>query len=208
VPHLADPSIAGVPTGQYPLIGRDREMAALEALLSAGRSALAVVSGPLGSGKSKLVREFAERARSAGWDVLSHELRSDMAVDDMTRWSGGGRRRLVLIIDGWRRGERLLDWLRAELGSRPELVAVIADEEATVAELRDIASVWLELAPISSSVIEDHLSSASAGIDPPLAAPEMAIYVTQIQERPELLGPLVRVLHEAAVASAELGSPP
>jgi class 3 adenylate cyclase len=64
---LLEPTGAGAPSvGQAPLIGRARELRALEEVLGdvveAGRPHLTLVFGPAGIGKSRLVREFREAA--------------------------------------------------------------------------------------------------------------------------------------------------
>jgi tetratricopeptide (TPR) repeat protein len=52
-------------------VGRTRELAALEALLEAGRNgtSVVIVSGEGGVGKSRLAAEFASRASRRGWTV-------------------------------------------------------------------------------------------------------------------------------------------
>ncbi|HXK21100.1 MAG TPA: adenylate/guanylate cyclase domain-containing protein [Myxococcota bacterium] len=54
-------------------VGRESELAELEANLrwaAAGYRRLAIVSGPAGVGKSRLVHELAQQARAEGWTVL------------------------------------------------------------------------------------------------------------------------------------------
>ena len=62
---LAAGAVRGLP--QAPLIGRDRDLDALQATLAeafgTGRPRLAIVFGPAGIGKSRLTREFLARAR-------------------------------------------------------------------------------------------------------------------------------------------------
>ncbi len=58
----ARPEWSATSQGEYPLVGRDTEMAqlrgALETVLHEGRSVVALVTGPVGVGKSRLRREF------------------------------------------------------------------------------------------------------------------------------------------------------
>ena len=73
-PFGATPSSSpkGVPkAGAYPLVGRTQELAALERLLEepSRRISAVLVSGESGSGKSRLVAEFAARADRRGWSV-------------------------------------------------------------------------------------------------------------------------------------------
>lgn len=60
---------AGLITTKRAIIGRDRELATIDALLADQelRSDLLVVCGPAGIGKTTFVRELAERASDAGW---------------------------------------------------------------------------------------------------------------------------------------------
>lgn len=62
------------PRGRTPFVGREPELAALlEGLEAAGRGEgnVVLVAGEAGIGKSRLLREFVDRARAAGWRVLS-----------------------------------------------------------------------------------------------------------------------------------------
>lgn len=67
--------LAGVelPVSGSVLIGRSSELSRLGAALkmvSGGRPSVVMVGGEAGVGKSRLVHEFAERSRGAGWRVL------------------------------------------------------------------------------------------------------------------------------------------
>jgi DNA-binding SARP family transcriptional activator len=59
-----------VPESQFPFVGRDRELATLRGLLATiartGQGAFALVSGEPGSGKTRLLREFAHDAVATG----------------------------------------------------------------------------------------------------------------------------------------------
>jgi predicted ATPase len=58
---------------QAPLVGRERELRTLERLLKearGGRSGVVVVAGEPGIGKTRLLLEFAQRARAEDWHVL------------------------------------------------------------------------------------------------------------------------------------------
>src|SRR3990172_13035633 len=60
--------------GRTPFVGRDKELAALTERLDAagrGEGGLVLIAGEPGIGKSRLLAEFAARARSDGWLVLS-----------------------------------------------------------------------------------------------------------------------------------------
>ncbi|WP_405804156.1 DUF2791 family P-loop domain-containing protein [Streptomyces sp. NBC_00210] len=69
--------------GQVPLVGRSRELARLDALLTAaaaGRVCWAVLTGEAGSGKTRLLEETAARAAEQGFAVA--RLRCCPAVDN------------------------------------------------------------------------------------------------------------------------------
>jgi predicted ATPase len=58
---------------QTPLVGRDRELSAFARLLDGarrGHGGVALVAGEPGIGKTRLLLEFARRARADGWHVL------------------------------------------------------------------------------------------------------------------------------------------
>jgi DNA-binding CsgD family transcriptional regulator/Mrp family chromosome partitioning ATPase len=60
-------------TGPFPLVGRTRELAALESLLERRDEdpSVVIVSGEGGVGKSRLASELAGRAATRGWNVVS-----------------------------------------------------------------------------------------------------------------------------------------
>ncbi len=68
------PATQRIQRGQIraPLVGRDRELAALKEALAASRDhmVLAVVTGPAGSGKTALLRSFGDAAARAGAVVI------------------------------------------------------------------------------------------------------------------------------------------
>jgi hypothetical protein len=209
---VSDPAAADEPSGQEgPLIGREQELAALNELLAAGRGGLAVISGPVGMGKSKLLREVARRARAIGWDVLQLEVRLDTPIDRVASWAATADRRLLLVADGWRPAPQMRDWLerrRARRDDRPPLIVLIGEEESSVAELRHSTALWLDLEPPATDAIRSHLQAAGRGLVPPLSASELVMYVNGVRERPELLHPLARVLQTSAATVAELGAAP
>ncbi len=70
----SDTASVGAGIASPRIIGRDEELAALESALrdaSAGRPSVVILAGPSGVGKSRLVAEFAEMARSSGGRVLA-----------------------------------------------------------------------------------------------------------------------------------------
>ena len=135
------------PAGAPALIGRDREMRQFTMLAGAitpGRPAVVVLDGPPGSGRSRMLAEFAAAGR-----------RSAMTVVPEPEWtSAAGARRLVRAVDGrpdpllllcdhpQRVDPRAWTVLEPLAESRPVLVAVTAllqqvDEEApTVHDVR------------------------------------------------------------------------
>ncbi|MEU6083242.1 BTAD domain-containing putative transcriptional regulator [Streptomyces sp. NPDC047108] len=102
---LRGPAEAGSP----PMVGRSEETARLGMLLdaaSAGRTQWAVVSGAPGSGKSRLLEEFASRAEETGFAVAW--ARSCHAIGD----TGAGDpvfHPAAQLLDSLRRAGRLMD---------------------------------------------------------------------------------------------------
>jgi DNA-binding CsgD family transcriptional regulator/tetratricopeptide (TPR) repeat protein len=124
----------------FPFVGRPREMAALRSLMPwaehEGRR-IALVGGEPGSGKSRLVREFAHEAADEGALVLYGACDADVrtayrpvveALDQLARSSDPERLRNQLGPAG---GEltRLLPELPALVGPLPEPVAADQDTE-------------------------------------------------------------------------------
>jgi DNA-binding CsgD family transcriptional regulator len=71
-PRVAVPSNGGRLQSPLPLVGRTRELAALEALMEGGRgegTSVVIVAGEGGVGKSRLVGELGARAERRGWKV-------------------------------------------------------------------------------------------------------------------------------------------
>lgn len=63
-----------MPAGRTPFVGRERELATLLACLDAasrGAGGVVMVAGEPGIGKTRLLAEFADRARATGWQVLA-----------------------------------------------------------------------------------------------------------------------------------------
>src|SRR5262252_8289433 len=59
---------------QAPIVGRDRELATFARLLAGaqrGHGGVVLVAGEPGIGKTRLLLEFARRARDNGWHVLA-----------------------------------------------------------------------------------------------------------------------------------------
>jgi hypothetical protein len=114
------------------LVGRDRELTALLALLDEGGPLVAVVHGIAGIGKSTLARAFAARARARGASVLQLDASAieptergflaalAAALDDdgvatlgdMSERLAGVGERVVLVVDTLERLRLLDDWLR------------------------------------------------------------------------------------------------
>ena len=76
-PRRDRPFVDELPSGLLPhpvsLVGRERELDTLTRLMDlvgAGHGAVALVAGEPGIGKTRLLQELAQRARSRGWQVL------------------------------------------------------------------------------------------------------------------------------------------
>jgi hypothetical protein len=117
------------------LVGRARELGALEGLLGGGRAVVAYVHGIPGSGKSALLRGFAAAARGGGATVVQ----LDGALVEPTERGlaaalaavapgglGTGSERVVLVLDHAERLRLLDDHLRRELiPALPQHVRVV-----------------------------------------------------------------------------------
>ncbi|HEV7128248.1 MAG TPA: AAA family ATPase [Ktedonobacterales bacterium] len=68
--ETATPPPRAVAVAAGPLVGRRRELASIEELLSGGVSRALLLAGEPGIGKSRLLRAAAERGRATGWTVI------------------------------------------------------------------------------------------------------------------------------------------
>src|SRR5207249_4940376 len=100
-----------------PLVGRDREMADLEALLRAavtGHGGALAVSGEAGIGKSRIKWEAARLAREMGMTV--HEGRA-ISFGGMFLWSIAELLRSVISVREGSKHAQVLDRVQAEAES-------------------------------------------------------------------------------------------
>ncbi|GGL85741.1 hypothetical protein GCM10010095_83210 [Streptomyces anthocyanicus] len=176
-PRTPTPLSGIAPVAKTPLVGRSREMARLDTLLSeatAGQSRWAVVSGEPGSGKTRLLDEFAAQAAKAGFAV--------------TRANGGhalGRGRAVTLrcavtqlADGLRRpdddtdapagpGEDVLTALVRQIARRPTL-CVIDDLDWAASDvhhrLRRLARLLRDAPVVVVCALRDTQSPAVSGL--------------------------------------------
>jgi len=91
------------------VLGRDAELAALQALLDAARDgsgALAVITGEAGIGKTTLLAELSRRATAAGLSVLAGRAIADEGMPALWPWlrvldgAPGLTRELLTVADG------------------------------------------------------------------------------------------------------------
>jgi tetratricopeptide (TPR) repeat protein/transcriptional regulator with XRE-family HTH domain len=68
-PRVGQPSVGAILAGAR-LVGRETEIAHIEAHLAGGGPPLLVLAGEPGIGKTRLLREAAAHARAQGWEVL------------------------------------------------------------------------------------------------------------------------------------------
>ena len=120
-----------------PLVGREAQLASLQAFLDQPNTVLArVVTGSGGSGKTRLALELCEQCASAGWDAgfaTGREMKRFLALQNLGNW-GWQRPTLVVIDYAARHAETLGDWI-AELADReasdaPPLRLLLLEREA------------------------------------------------------------------------------
>lgn len=159
------------PAGAPALIGRDREMRQFTMLAGAitpGRPAVVVLDGPPGSGRSRMLAEFAAAGR-----------RSAMTVVPEPEWtSAAGARRLVRAVDGrpdpllllcdypQRVDPRAWTVLEPLAESRPVLVAVTARAGADPVAAGHLTTPdvhRIRLAPLSPGDVERFVTRLLAG---------------------------------------------
>jgi DNA-binding CsgD family transcriptional regulator len=127
-------------TSSFPFAGRSRELATLRALIPRADGEglrFALVGGEAGSGKSRLIREFAHEAAAGGALVLYGACDSDVkrpyrpfveALDQLVR-SGDATTLLPALGTGAGELTRLLPDLAQQVGALPAPVAADHDTE-------------------------------------------------------------------------------
>lgn len=91
-----DPAASGVVERPL-LIGRDKELAQVEAILEHHGPALVVVSAPTGAGKSSLLQEIYARATEQGWRAAYSDSEGPFSVAPSTTERTFGQRMLELL---------------------------------------------------------------------------------------------------------------
>ena len=89
-PEVAQPETPPEPVAAWPMIGRDRDLAALVAALdraASGTPTYAVLTGDPGIGKSRLSAELAAVARTRGVDVLVGRCSQDDGAPPLWPWA-------------------------------------------------------------------------------------------------------------------------
>lgn len=134
--------VGGLPASRSPLIGRDRELTDLGALLAAGEVRLITLTGPGGIGKTRLALEAVDAA-AAGFPDGVHwvplaTLRDDRlvleSVAHVLEATGGlashvGDRRLLLLLDNFEQVIGAAPALADLLAECPNLVVVTTSRE-------------------------------------------------------------------------------
>jgi hypothetical protein len=125
-------------------VGRDDELTMLDTVLAAPESSVVWVFGPGGVGKSALLDAMVGRARSAGADVVTVDLRAlgptpaalHATIDPAARSTAATR--FVLVLDALDRAAGMEPWLRDEfLPSLPaDTVVIVGSRLAPRSEWR------------------------------------------------------------------------
>lgn len=153
-----------VPTCEPPLIGREDLLVQFERLAMRARSGDAVIlalSGEAGIGKTRLLREFARRAREAGLEVSG-------ALGITLRWqSRKSARPLVVFCDGVSAGTDVLSLVEFGFHETNSGVLIVVAVPSTEAHEREGRRLYRALAAAGR---QGSLVEASV---PPLSEPEL-----------------------------------
>ena len=169
---LAGPAPAGLPPeleATTPLLGRDRELERLAAAwrdACAGHGGVALITGPRGSGRTRIAAELAGEAHRQGARVALGE----DALADVT----ASRRRTLVVLEEPSHAVRLAE-LADELAAAPVLVVATATDPAVAVEgtthvaleplaARDVAAIAALYSPDTESIPVDELVARSGGL--------------------------------------------
>jgi hypothetical protein len=173
-------------------VGRTADLEWLGALwerVHHGDRCVAVVVGPRGSGRSRLVAEFARRVHAAGATVVQPLDAAEVAA--VVAAAPGGVPLLVVLDE--------VDLSRAvtdALDTRPDLVRlVVAVQLTTDGEAAAIGTVR-ELADLDEAAVRELLSTAVP--DPPVEL--VSAVLAETNGRPALVAEVVERLREQAAA--------
>jgi DNA-binding SARP family transcriptional activator/WD40 repeat protein/molybdopterin-guanine dinucleotide biosynthesis protein len=192
VGSVQSPLPAGLTLDHARLVGRTADLEWLGALwerVHHGDRCVAVVVGPRGSGRSRLVAEFARRVHAAGATVVQPLDAAEVAA--VVAAAPGGVPMLVVLDE--------VDLSRAvtdALDTRPDLVRlVVAVQLTTDGEAAAIGTVR-ELADLDEAAVRELLSTAVP--DPPVEL--VSAVLAETNGRPALVAEVVERLREQAAA--------
>ena len=159
------------PAGSTPMIGRDHEIRLLQTLLDAmtpGRPVLLIIDGPAGSGRTRLLEEFASVGRRPGVTVVREpEWISEAAAHRILQRSGGGPDLLLFLCDYPRRVDpRVWPVLDLLAESHPLVVVVTARAGVDPLPAGHLAAAHvcrIRLAPLSPGDVERYAALLLAG---------------------------------------------
>jgi hypothetical protein len=216
-------------------VGRSAELRLLEQCLGDDHPAcVALVSGPGGIGKSTLVREFTRRASSHGWQTFTVEGRDLPPNPDALEEALAGARRSprpLVVLDSYELIGGLDGYLRRDLlPTLPDrtfavLAGRLAPDPGWFAGGWEGMAVELELGALAARDARQLLSMRGIDADrvpaivdwadgSPLALALAADAATddeswspeRVDERPELLRPLIRRLVDAELQGERLSA--
>ena len=153
-------------TAEWPLAGRDAALAQVGQLLASPRVHVALIAGEAGVGKTRVLRESADRAEAAGFVVLratGHRSSRTIPFGALAQLLPSGQE---MVTSGVPLLRQAADALRASAGGRPIVIAVddahLLDDASAVLVYQLVAA--RQLFAIASVRSDEAAPDAVAGL--------------------------------------------